>query len=93
MNPYRKEIRKVLKTADTKRYKEICEAVMLTDIERKVLDMIYCKGNDLRFIADALGYCEDWIKDIHKRALDKIALHFLSTTAAPKLSILYIERT
>ena len=58
---------------DKKSYFELMERAKLTPRERAVCDMKYLNGQSLAFIGDTLGFSEDWIKDIHQKALIKLS--------------------
>ena len=54
-------------------FNELIDNSMLNNVERQVMIMYYSNGNTMAYIADMLGYSEQGIVKIHKRALNKLA--------------------
>ena len=53
-------------------FRQMLNGVMLSDADKQMLEMIYIKGNDFRYIADSLGFSESTIKRRHKQAIAKL---------------------
>ena len=67
-NIVRKQTRNVFNT--------LISDAMLTEQEEQLLRMHYLEGKLLSYCGDMLGYTESAIKQVHRRALEKIE-HFL----------------
>lgn len=68
--------RKLQSIYDVETFEELLKRCMLHDEEKSILRMHYMKGNDFKFIGDALGYSEQTIKNKHRKIMKKLK-HFL----------------
>jgi hypothetical protein len=64
--------RKLRSICDVKEFEQIIQNAILEPVEIEILRHHYLRHQDLRFIADTLGYSEQSIKDKHRRAIKKI---------------------
>ena len=64
---------KVKSISSKSKFLDVLDDSMLTNTEKEVMVMYYIKGQTLNYIADFLGYSEQGVVKIHKRALKKIA--------------------
>lgn len=54
-------------------FNKILDDAMLSDTERRIVEMIYLEHKDNCFIADALGLAEVTVRKKHKKAIKKIS--------------------
>ena len=65
--------RKIQNICDVNTFKDLLDSCILTDEDKKLLELHYLKGKDFRFIADELGFSESTIKHRHKKILSKLS--------------------
>ena len=54
-------------------FMEMLDNSMLSSTEKRVMTMYYLQEHTLTYIADILGYSEQGIVKVHKRALKKLS--------------------
>lgn len=62
------EIQKIRRTT----FNELLEEAMLSENERRMMQMYYSEHKSLDYIADTLGYSKAGILKMHKRILERI---------------------
>jgi len=63
---------KIKNIASVKSFHELIDSAMLTEQDKKMLELYYIVGYDFRMIGDILGYSESTVKRRHRKALAKI---------------------
>lgn len=63
-----------VKNIDSKtEFNKILDDAMLSDVERRIIEMIYLEHKDNSYIADTLGLAEVTVRKKHKHAIKKIS--------------------
>lgn len=58
--------------ASADEFRDLLSRTMLTDDEKAILEMIYIKGKDFRYIGDTLGFSESTVKRKHHKAVEQL---------------------
>lgn len=73
MNKEHKEVRDKLKSISTyKTFYQILEGVILTEEEKKLIEMFYLENKSLDIIADELKLSKTTVSRKHKKILNKL---------------------
>lgn len=73
MNKESKKVRDKLKSISTyKTFYQILDGVILSEEEKKILEMFYLENKSFDFIADEIGISRATISRRHKKILDKL---------------------
>ena len=67
---------KVKEIPDIRSFNGLLEASTLSDLDKEIIRMHYLQDRDFGYIADALGYDAQTVKNKHKRALMKLSKLF-----------------
>lgn len=65
----RKRLRDIV---EIRTFSDLLDRCILSDEDRKIMDLHYLQNKDLSYIADLLGYSEGTIKKRHRRVLKKL---------------------
>lgn len=73
MNEKNKKVRDKLKSISTyKTFYQILDGVILSDEEKKIIEMFYLENKSFDLIADEIGVSRATISRRHKKILDKL---------------------
>lgn len=64
-------------------FNSLLNTLFISDLEKKVVTMIYVGGHDTEYIACEIGYFTPIVKAIHKRVLQKVS-NFIYLTSSSK---------
>lgn len=53
-------------------FSDLLDRCILSEEDRKIMELHYLQDKDLRYIADLLGYSEGTIKKRHRKVLKKL---------------------
>lgn len=63
---------KLKEITEIKTFSELLDRCILSENERRIMDLHYLEDKDFRFIGDALGFSEGAIKKKHRKILKKL---------------------
>lgn len=68
------KIRKMLKEDISKLdFYSLLDKCILTPRQKEIMQLYYIQGKSMSYIADTLGYCEQTIKEEHRRVIKKLS--------------------
>lgn len=77
MNKEQREVRKRLKEINTvKQFEEMLDSVLISEEERKILNLIYKEQKPFSIVADEIGISERTLTRKHAKLLMKIGSMF-----------------
>lgn len=77
MNKEQREVRKRLKGINTvKQFEEMLDSVLISEEERRILNLIYKEQKPLSIVADEIGISERTLTRKHAKLLMKIGSMF-----------------
>lgn len=77
MNKEQREVRKRLKGVNTvKQFEEMLDSVLISEEERKILNLIYKEQKPFSIVADEIGISERTLTRKHAKLLMKIGSMF-----------------
>lgn len=65
----RKRLRNITSVAE---FEKLLNSRMITDIDKKILEMHYIDNKPLSYIGDMLGYSESYVKKRHRYILRRL---------------------
>lgn len=84
MDDRTKMARSYLRGITTKaEFNSLLDTLFISELEKKVVTMIYVGGHDTEYIACKIGYSTPTVKAIHKRVLQKVS-NFIYLTSSSK---------
>lgn len=63
---------KLKEIVEIQTFSDLLDRCILSEEDRRIMELHYLKDKDLRYIADLLGYSEATIKKRHRKILKKL---------------------
>lgn len=72
MTEHIKTRNKLKEVVEIQTFSDLLDRCILSEEDRKIMELHYLQDKDLRYIADLLGYSEGTIKKRHRKVLKKL---------------------
>lgn len=72
MTEHIKTRNKLKEIVEIQTFSDLLDRCILSEEDRKIMELHYLQDKDLRYIADLLGYSEGTIKKRHRKVLKKL---------------------